>query len=58
MIPVIFEDVKLIKIFIVSVPRVTFAGLSEAVVKVSLTPKPPKGGFITNWISISPPWGI
>ena len=26
--------------------------------KYFFTPKPPKGGFMTYWISISPPWGI
>ena len=25
--------------------------------KSVFTPKPPKGGFITYWISKSPPWG-
>jgi hypothetical protein len=26
--------------------------------KLFFTPKPPKGGFISHWFSISPPWGI
>ena len=30
----------------------------ELLKKSFFTPKPPKGGFITYWISISPPWGI